>query len=403
MLKLCEFSAAVRNALPALKETADWVTPADHGQGVAQLIQRMIANDLADLDGKLTRLHLEFGVGDGGPVCLPPYGPSVLIAGPSASGKSTVATQIVETLVERQYQFCLIDPEGDYESFEQAVVLGGPRAAPQSGEVLRVLENSEASVVVSMTGMPIPDRPPFFLKLLPHLLQMRARLGRPHWLILDEAHHLLPAEWLPPEGMLPDELTSMLMITVHPDLLSTVILERLNTLLAIGPEAADILEHFAQAGKTPIPVWNSKPPAMGEVLHWTRTGKALPQVVKTHPCRQERRRHRRKYAEGELPPDRSFYFQGPEKKLNLRAHNLMLFLQLADGVDDATWEHHRREGDYSRWLKDSIKDADLAAAVARIEALAKIDPLEGRRQIRAAIERDYTLPAAGPLPVPGAQ
>ena len=277
------------------------------------------------------------------------------------------------------------------------------RPAPQSGEVLRVLENPEASVVVSMTGMPIPDRPPFFLKLLPHLLQMRARLGRPHWLILDEAHHLLPAEWLPPEGMLPDELTSMMLITVHPDLLSTAILERLDTLLVTGPEAADILQHFAQAGKTPIPIWKSRPLAMGEVLHWTRTGKAPPQVVKTHPCKQERRRHRRKYAEGELPPDRSFYFQGPEKKLNLRAQNLMLFLQLADGVDDATWEHHRREGDYSRWLKDSIKDADLAAAVARIEALAKIDPLEGRRQIRVAIERDYTLPAAGPLPVPGAQ
>jgi hypothetical protein len=142
---------------------------------------------------------------------------------------------------------------------------------------------------------------------------------------------------------------------------------------------------------------------MGEVLYWTRTGKAPPQVVKAHPCRQERRRHRRKYAEGELPPERSFYFQGPEKKLNLRAQNLMLFLQLADGVDDATWEHHRRMGDYSRWLTDSIKDTELAAEVARIEALAKIDPLEGRRQIRLAIERDYTLPVAGPLPVPGAQ
>ena len=142
---------------------------------------------------------------------------------------------------------------------------------------------------------------------------------------------------------------------------------------------------------------------MGEVLYWTRAGKALPQVIKTHPCRQERRRHRRKYAEGELPPDRSFYFRGPEKKLNLRAQNMMLFLQLADGVDDATWEHHRRAGDYSRWLKEGIKDADLAAAVARIEELAKIDPLESRRQIRMAIERNYTLPAAGPLPVPGAQ
>jgi hypothetical protein len=151
-----------------------------------------------------------------------------------------------------------------------------------------------------------------------------------------------------------------------------------------------------------MPIWKNKPPAMGEVLHWTRTGNAPPQVVKTHPCHQERRRHQRKYAEGELPPERSFYFQGPEKKLNLRAQNLILFLQLADGVDDATWDHHRRAGDYSRWLKGSIKDADLAAEVACIEEIADIDPLEGRRQIRVAIERGYTLPATGPLPVPGA-
>ena len=36
-----------------------------------------------------------------------------------------------------------------------------------------------------------------------------------HWLILDEAHYLLPADWLPPSGLLPDKLTSMVLITVH--------------------------------------------------------------------------------------------------------------------------------------------------------------------------------------------
>ena len=126
-------------------------------------------------------------------------------------------------------------------------------------------------------------------------------------------------------------------------------------------------------------------------------------MVTAYPCKQERRRHRRKYAEGELTPERSFYFRGPKNKLNLRAQNLMFFLQLADGVDDETWEHHRRQGDYSKWLRGSIKDEDLAADVARIESLKKIDPLDGRAQIREVIERDYTLPADGPLPVPGAQ
>jgi hypothetical protein len=41
--------------------------------------------------------------------------------------------------------------------------------------------------------------------------------------------------------------------------------------------------------------------------------------------------------------------RGPENALNLRAQNLMIFLQLADGVDDRTWQHHLHAGDYSRW------------------------------------------------------
>jgi hypothetical protein len=31
-----------------------------------------------------------------------------------------------------------------------------------------------------------------------------------------------------------------------------------------------------------------------------------------------------------------------------------MFVQLADGVDDDTWEYHRRRGDYSQWIGNSI-------------------------------------------------
>jgi hypothetical protein len=85
------------------------------------------------------------------------------------------------------------------------------------------------------------------------------------------------------------------------------------------------------------------------------------------PSRTQRRRHRRKYAEGEIEPERSFYFRGPEGTLNLRAQNLLLFQQLAEGVDDATWLHHLRRGDYSRWFRDAIKDEALAQARRRSE------------------------------------
>jgi hypothetical protein len=72
---------------------------------------------------------------------------------------------------------------------------------------------------------------------------------------------------------------------------------------------------------------------------------------------------------------------------------LALFLQIAEGIDDRTWLHHLRAGDYSQWLKDKIKDAELAEEVARIEGDEALTPLESRRRIKEAIESRYTSPA----------
>jgi hypothetical protein len=105
--------------------------------------------------------------------------------------------------------------------------------------------------------------------------------------------------------------------------------------------------------------------------------------------RAERRRHRRKYAEGELGPDRSFYFRGPDAKLNLRAQNLRIFLQVADGVDEATWRHHFENGDIVRWFRDAIKDPELADHVARL-ARQSMPTSEARRRVRALVEERYT-------------
>lgn len=54
-LDLCEVSVAVANAIDALKQHVDWVTRADHGAGVIELIDRLLDNDLADLQTQLAR------------------------------------------------------------------------------------------------------------------------------------------------------------------------------------------------------------------------------------------------------------------------------------------------------------------------------------------------------------
>jgi phosphoglycolate phosphatase (TIGR01487 family) len=55
LLELCECRVAVQNALPALKERADFVTSESRGAGVEELIDKLLANDLADLDVRMER------------------------------------------------------------------------------------------------------------------------------------------------------------------------------------------------------------------------------------------------------------------------------------------------------------------------------------------------------------
>ncbi len=399
-LKLCEFSAAVANALPAIKESADLVTTGDHGAGVAELIAAMIETDLAGHRARPERHRLEFGTSGEGDVALDTYGSCVLICGASASGKSTVAKRILESIRDGGYQFCLVDPEGDYEELDGGVVIGKPDAAPKLDEAVQLLEDVGVNGVIGLTGMPVSERPRFFVDLLGELLQMRARYGRPHWLVLDEAHHLMPAEWQTPKGLLPEKLESVLMVTVHPELLSREVLERVTHVIAVGTTAPDVLGRIAEVRGVEIPA-SAPPKERGEALLWSAHDGRV-QVVQTLRPAMEHRRHTRKYAEGNLSPERSFYFRGTEGKLNLRARNLLQFLELADGVDDETWEHHFRAGDYSRWFRDAIKDDELADEAERVELRHDAAKAETLPLVRTAIERRYTLPATAPTPVAGA-
>jgi HAD superfamily hydrolase (TIGR01484 family) len=393
-LNLCECSVAVGNALPMVKERADFSTVANRGAGVVELIEKLVADDLRELEPLLTRHEILLGTRDNGlEVRLKPYGNGVLIAGTSGSGKSTIATGILERLAERGYQFCLIDPEGDYENLESAIIIGSSDRPPSLDEVLQLLERPEENVVVNLLGLSIGDRPAFFDALFPRLQELRAQTGRPHWIVIDEAHHLLPATWDQASSMLPQNVSGILFITVSPEHVAPAALSTVDAVIGIGQRPDQTISRFHQAlGQefTPGPPVTLEP---GEALLWLRQEGAEPVRIRVEPPQAESRRHRRKYAEGELGPDKSFYFRGPEGKLNLRAQNLMLFLQLAEGVDDQTWMYHLRQGDYSRWFREAIKDADLADEARRRERLPEVSPAESRAGIRAAIEARYTLPA----------
>ena len=393
LLGVCECRVAVANAIPTLKERADFVTSDSDGKGVEQLIDKLLFDDLRSIEPRTPRYPILLGhTPDEKEVAIPSYGTSLLIAGPSASGKSTVVTGILERLLENSYQVCLIDPEGDYDRMEKVLVLGNSSRAPDISEVAAALQKPKASVSVNLVGIPVPDRPAFFASLMPKIQELRARSGRPHWVIIDEAHHVLPASWEAAAHTIPQLMTNVLMITVQPSSVLPWALEATKGVIAVGPSPEETIQEYSEAIGRASPVHSPLPSKTGEAFVWFVGDPRGLLSVRVRPSTLEMRRHKRKYAEGRLHPDANFFFRGPDGKLNLRVHNLMMFNQIADGVDDETWLFHLRQNHYSQWMREAVKDEALASEVAEIENDGEATAQESRKKIIEVVNKRYTGP-----------
>ena len=384
-LQLCELSAAVANALPALKETADVVLEGDHGKGVTQLVRRMIDEDCATWPPVRRNREILLGTAAGKELFVDPYVSGItLIAGASGSGKSTLATGMIERIVEREYQVCIVDPEGDYESFDGVASLGDAGRAPTLDEVESLLRNPAQCVAVNLLGIPIDSRADFAAQLVPRLVSSRAKTGRPHWIVLDEAHQLLRKERGKNE-IVPSEVFSMLAITTQPSLLPDNLRENVQMLVAVGDGAEEAVKEAAPQSTARVPRLER-----GKAALWFRNDSNKVTTFDVAPPKATTKRHRRKYAAGDLAPEKSFYFRGREGKLNLRAQNLNVFAQLAEGIDDETWLHHLRSGDVATWFREMIGDDDLAR-IAGDAQNAGAD--ESRKTVVEEIHKRYTASA----------
>ena len=129
-LDLCECAVAVANAVDAVKAKADFTTPGATGAGVIQLIDELIATDLSQrVTGGVGDVVVLANRRDGVPATFRPYGQNILVSGPSGAGKSTFATGLIERLIDRDYQICIVDPEGDYGTLDGIVTIGKSAAA----------------------------------------------------------------------------------------------------------------------------------------------------------------------------------------------------------------------------------------------------------------------------------
>jgi hydroxymethylpyrimidine pyrophosphatase-like HAD family hydrolase len=379
-LALAECAVAVADAIPALKERADFVTRARNGQGVIELIEEHVLDDISGLLPRLTRHDLPLGhAADGTTVALPAHRASVLIVGPSESGKSTLTGLLVERIVRAGRTLCLLDPEGDHQALaelEGCVVLGGKteRALATPDEVEQLLRRPAGCLVLNLSALSLAEKVTYATKILGVVSAVRAASGLPHWLIIDEAHHIVPAEGSAAVDLVRAGAESLALITVSPDLLAADVRREVQTMLTTDPSAA-------------VP-----PLARGDAMLVPLDGRGAPAVrFRVAPREVEHRRHIRKYTEGELSADRSFYFRGPDRRLNLRAANLVRFCELAEGVDEATWAHHLRDGDYSRWFREIIKDPELSDVISAIERDPTLTPADSRRHVLDAVRARYAV------------
>lgn len=392
-LGCCEFSVAVSNAIPALKERVDWVTDKPRGEGVAELIDRLLSDDLASLDSQVQKHGLVLGRAGEENILFDAHGNNLLLCGQSGSGKSTFVAGFIERLLERGYQTCVIDPEGDYESLPDFFTIGDESHPPSLDQIFQLLDHPDSNLAINLIGVKMQDRPGFFASLLSRLQEKFLHEGRPHWLVVDEAHHLLPCEWAPASAEVAGEKFSMMLVTVHPEHVSPAALRLIDALVTVGKAPREAAEEFAKVVGISPPQMPSDDLSQGEASVWFLDSNRLVPRMQTEPGKAERKRHKRKYAEGELEAERMFWFRGPAGKLNLRVQNLNTFLQLAEGIDDETWLYHLRRHDYSNWFEHAIKDKDLASELRQIEQADSLSPVESRSRIAKAVESRYTVPA----------
>jgi hypothetical protein len=186
-------------------------------------------------------------------------------------------------------------------------------------------------------------------------------------------------------------LGETIFVTVHPDHLAPLVLSTVDIVIAVGPSPDKTLKKFADSIGQPLawPKGLDHQRGMAVVWFWRRA--EPPFAIEIIPGRSDRIRHHRKYAEGDMR-HRSFFFRGPENRQNLKAKNLAMFSQIADGIDEETWLFHLRRGDYSDWFRKCVKDRYLADQAEQIEQRPDLQPTETRELIRNLIEARYTLP-----------
>ncbi len=265
LLDAAEYSVCVANGITTLKTAADRVTTGARGDGVLEVIEDLIASDLASTPVRLRRRLVVGKDPNGAKVALATHGHSILVTGHEKTGKSTLVRGMLERLCSQGYQFCVIDGRGEYLDFEPALVFGTPEHAPDPLEVFTALEKTDVHAIVGLAAIAPADRAAFYDGFAEGLEAARLTTGRPHWLVIDDAQELLPRERADPDDVAAD------------------ILADVDTVIACGSTGKAAIDQFAAALGIPKAAEALRAPAAHEALVWFHRKDHVPALVAFEP------------------------------------------------------------------------------------------------------------------------
>src|SRR4029077_18590991 len=96
-----------------------------------------------------------------------------------------------------------------------AIVVGDAVHLPRPTEVAAALDHPLQNAVLRLHGGAPADRPRPFESLLSQLFEMRARTGRPHWIVIDEADQLCAAASFA-GARRPEDLLGLILVAAEP-------------------------------------------------------------------------------------------------------------------------------------------------------------------------------------------
>ena len=396
----CGFSGCPGDSLPAVLERVDWVFPGVHGTGIAAAITEQILPDRLTVPDSLRhRISIGWVAATSGPVTIPARGVNMLIHGDPHSGKSWLAGALVERLVTARYSVCVIDPEGDYRVLAHLPGVTWTEVHEPAGLDRALdghLRDPAASTVLDLSSLPHAAKVAVIERALRKIREIRRSIGRPHWILIDEAHYSLHGGGVAADALDVENL-GFCFVTYRPSWLREQVIQAVNIFVLARTSGR---EEMAFLGST-LPAVVSEGAGISEALARLPRGEFLlvqrnrghhPSAVTfvAAPRQTIHVRHLTKYVDACVPPGREFRFRGADGRVIASADSLHSFRRVVATAPDDVLAHHAGHGDFSSWVRDVFADAELARQLRKIEARWRRRELADlRRAIDALITVRY--------------